>query len=170
MHRITPDHVYSIHHTATEWRCAMLPQTNTYAVIKLEPLITRSICSSLRCVSAAEHHTAEHYTKADRIKLRKHLSRSSLQLNTGQDFLKAPSLWVVALETERRCFSNIILESNVTPNIPRSSDSFSTVQPIVHGGDSGCIVRDLETIIGLVLLALNLISQRSHYSQAFPML
>ena len=63
-------------------------QTNTYAVIKLEPLTTRSICSSLRCVSAAEHHTAEHYTKADRIKLRKHLPRSSLQLNTRQDFLK----------------------------------------------------------------------------------
>ena len=39
------------------------------------------------------------------------------------------------------------LESNVAPNITRSSDSFSTVQLIVNGGDWGCIVRDLETII-----------------------
>ena len=58
-----------------------------------------------------------------------------------------------ALETERRCFSKVILESDVTLNITRSSDSFSTVPPIVNGGDWGCIVRDFETIIVLVLLA-----------------
>ena len=47
------------------------------------------------------------------------------------------------------------MESNVTHNITRSSDSFSTVPPIVNGGDWECIVRDLETIIVLVLLAFN---------------
>ena len=46
------------------------------------------------------------------------------------------------METERRCFSKVILESNVTPNITRSSDYFSTVPPIVHAGDWGYIVRD----------------------------
>ena len=55
-----------------------------------------------------------------------------------------------------------------TPNITRSSDSFSTVQPIVNGGDWGCIVRDLETIIVLVLLAVNFIPQRSHHSLTLP--
>ena len=45
------------------------------------------------------------------------------------------------------------MESNITPNITRPSDSFSTVPTIVDGGDWGCIVRDLETIIVLVLLA-----------------
>ena len=37
------------------------------------------------------------------------------------------------------------MESNVTPNITRSSDSFSTVPPIINGGDWGRIVPDLET-------------------------
>ena len=44
----------------------------------------------------------------------------------------------------------VILELNVTPNITRSLDSLSTVPPIINGGDWGCIVRDLETIIVLV--------------------
>ena len=60
------------------------------------------------------------------------------------------------------------LESNVAPNITRSSDSSSTVPPIVNGGDWGCIVRDLETIIVLVLLSFNLIPQRSHHSLTLP--
>ena len=60
------------------------------------------------------------------------------------------------------------MESNVTPNITRSSDSFSTVPPIVNGGDWGCIVRDLETIIVLVLLAFNFIPQKSHHSLTLP--
>ena len=45
------------------------------------------------------------------------------------------------------------MESNVTPNITRSLDSISTDLPIVNGGDWGCIVRDHETIIVLVLVA-----------------
>ena len=45
-----------------------------------------------------------------------------------------------------------------------------TVQPIVNGGDCGCIVRDLETIIVLVLLAFNFIPQRSHHSLTLPRL
>ena len=35
----------------------------------------------------------------------------------------------------------ILLKSNVTPNISRSSDSLSTVQPIVNGGSYERIVR-----------------------------
>ena len=57
------------------------------------------------------------------------------------------------------------MESNVTPNITRSSNSCSTIPPIVNRGD---IVRDLETTIVLVLLALNLIPQRSHQSLTLP--
>ena len=36
-------------------------------------------------------------------------------------------------------------------------DSFSTVRPIVHEGDWGYIVRDLETIIVSILLSFNFI-------------
>ena len=53
-------------------------------------------------------------------------------------------------------------------NITRSSDSFRTVPPIINGGDWECIVRDLETIIVLVLLAFNFIPQRSHHSLTLP--
>ena len=105
--------------------------------------------SSLRCVSAAEHQMVEQYSKMCKTKPLKHLPRSSLSWNTCQDFLKIPSHWEAALETERRCFSKVILESNVTPNITRSSASFSTVPPIVNAGEWGCVVRDLGTIIVL---------------------
>ena len=50
-----------------------------------------------------------------------------------------------------------LIESNVSPNITRSSDSFSTVPPIVNGGDSRRTMRDLETTIVLVLLTFNFI-------------
>ena len=60
--------------------------------------------------------------------------------------LKIPSLSEVALETERRCFSKVILESNVTPNITRSLDSFSIVLPIANGvtGDALCMTCRLS--------------------------
>ena len=88
--------------------------------------------SSSRCVSAAEHHTAEQYSKTGKTKPQKHLPMSNLSWKTRQDFLKIPSLWEAALETEWRCFSKVNLESNVTPNISRSSDSFSTVLSMVR--------------------------------------
>ena len=56
-------------------------------------------------------------------KPRKHLPRRSLSWNTCQDF-KIPSHWEAALETEQRCFSKVILESNVSPNITRSCRLF----------------------------------------------
>ena len=55
-----------------------------------------------------------------------------------------------------KCHSQYYLQ------LTRSTDSFSTVPPIVNAGDWGCIVHDLETII--VLHALNFIPQRSHHS------
>ena len=94
--------------------------------------------------------------------------RSDLAWNTGQDILKIPNLRDAALERERRCISKFILKSKVTSNISRSSDSFGTVLPIVNEGDWGCIVRDLETIIVLVWLAINFIPQRSHHSLILP--
>ena len=88
VHRITPD-LYSIHNTATDLRCAR-SHSNTPPVKKLAPLTTRS--SSLRCVSAAEHQTAEQYSKTGRTKPIKHLAKSSLSWNTCQDFLKVKQL------------------------------------------------------------------------------
>ena len=47
-------------------------------------------------------------------------------------------------------------------NISRSSDFFSTVLPIFNGGNMGCIVHDLETIIVLVLHSIS--SHKGHTS------
>ena len=74
-----------------------------------------------------------------------------------------------SLETERKFVSKVILESNVTPNITRSSDSFrTTVVLIVNGRDWGRIVRDLENILVFFLLAFNFIPQRSLQSLTLP--
>ena len=63
--------------TAIVRRCAM-SQSNTSPVIKLAPLTTRH--SSLRYVSAAEHHTAEKYSKTSMTKHQRHLPRSNLSV------------------------------------------------------------------------------------------
>ena len=69
---------------------------------------------------------------------------------------------------KRGCYSDAISEPNVTLNIWRSSDSSSTVLPRAIVGDWGSIVRDLETIIVLVLLTFHFILQRSHHSLTLP--
>ena len=122
VHRVTLD---LVQHTQYCHWSTMCRVTLKHTVKKLAPLTMQS--SYLRCISAAEHQTAEQYSKTGKTKLLKHLPRSSLSWNTWKDFLQIPSCWEAALETERRYFSKVILESNVTPKIRRSSNSFSTV-------------------------------------------
>ena len=61
--------LYSIYNTATDQWYAR-SHSNTPQVKILSPLTTWS--SSLRCVSAADHHTAKQYSKMRRTKPRKH--------------------------------------------------------------------------------------------------
>ena len=89
------------------------------------------------------------------------MKASLKEMLTSKGFVKIPSLWEAAVETERRCFSKVILELNVTPNISRSSDFFSTVPPIINGGNWWCIGHHLDSIIVVILLAFSFISQRS---------
>ena len=133
-----------------------MSHSNPPTVRNRAPLTARF--SSLRCVSAADHKTAEQYSK----NCQESISQETLYHET---LARTSSRY---LETERRYFSKVIFESNVTPKITRSSDTYSTVPPIVNGGDWGCIVRDLETITVLVLLAFNFIPQRSHHSLTLP--
>ena len=102
----------SIHNSATYRRWARF-HSKTPPARKPALLIT--------CESAAAHHTAEQYSKTGRTKLQKDLRKSDRSWNTYQDFLMIPSFWAAALEKERRCFSKVILASNVTPNITRSA-------------------------------------------------
>ena len=129
-----------------------MSHSNTPPVRNRARLTARS--SSLRCVSAAQHQTAEQYSRTGRTKPRKHLPRSDLSWNTCQDFHRIPSLWEAALETERRCFLKVIFESNVTHKVTRSSDSFSIVPPIVNGGWLGmhCARPREYHSIGLTLI------------------
>ena len=67
-------------------------------------------------------------------------------------FFTLPSCSEAALETDRRCFSIVILESNVTPNITRSSDSFSTVEfrlyrrPDLDDGIFDCLLSSITAV------------------------
>ena len=107
----------------------------------------------LGCLSIAEHHTAEQYSKTGRRKPRKDRLRSNLSWNTRRTSQRYNAFnWEAVLEAERHCFSKVKL---------RSLDSFSTVQPIVNGGDWGFIELYSETIIVIVLLTLNL-SPKGH--------
>ena len=77
VHRITPD---LIQLTQYCHRSTMSNVTLKHTPVrKRAPLTTRS--SSFRCVSAAEHHTAELYSQNLQDKPRKHLPRSDLSWN-----------------------------------------------------------------------------------------
>ena len=158
--RVTPD-LYNIHNTATDRRCAR-SHSNTPPVKKLAPLTTKS--SSLRCVSVAEHHTAEQCSKTGSTKPVKHLPRNSLSWNTCQDFL--------AQDTKplRSCSGNrakMLLKSLL--GIKCHSQYNKVIRLLQHSsanaGDWGCIVRYLATIIVLVLVLLtfNFFHERSHH-------
>ena len=99
--------LYSINNTETDRRCAR-SHANTPPVKKLALLTTRF--SSLRCVSASEHQTAEQYSKTGKTKPLKHLTRSSLSWNTCQDFLKIQAveklLWKQSEYASQKSFWN----------------------------------------------------------------
>ena len=134
---------------------------DTPPVRKLVPLTAQS--SSLRSASAVVHHKAEQYLKNGRTKPLRHPSRSHRSWNAHQDF-KVQIPLEATLETERRCFSYVILKWNVTPNLSMSPDSLCTVLPIVNESDKGWIVRDQENYHSLGLTRIQFDSHRSHHS------
>ena len=79
-----------MHNSATDWRWARLQSKTPQA--RKQALLT-TLSSSSRCESAAEHDTAEQYSKTGRTKLQNDLRRSDRSWNTCQDCLMIPSLW-----------------------------------------------------------------------------
>ena len=67
-----------------------MSHSNTPPVRNQAPLTTRS--SSLRCVLAAEHQTAEQYSKTGRTKPRKRLPRSNISAELIVDITTAAEL------------------------------------------------------------------------------
>ena len=132
-------------------------------VKKLAPLTTRS--STLRCVSADEHYTAEQHSKTGRTKPRSIFQEAiypGILARTSTRYLK-PLRSCSGNQVKMFLKSHLGIECHSQYN-KVVTDTFNTIPPIVNAGDCGCIVRDLETIIVLFFLAFNFISQRSHHS------
>ena len=162
LHRVTPD---LIQHTLYCHRSTMCNVTLKYTppIKKLAPLTTGSC--SLRCISAAEHHTAEQYSKTGMTKPRKPLARDQEQSNIKyycKDLIKIPCIWEAALETEWRCFWKVTLKSNI-------SHFIKVIRLLQHSsiyslwGWLGMHCAWLGGHHGLSL-TLNLIPQNSHHS------
>ena len=119
--------LYSIHNTATDrrWERSQLIMP---PAIKQAPLTTRS--SSLRCVSAAEHHTAEQYSKTGKTKPQKASPNEQFIMEYPPGLPRDTKSLRSCSEDQAKMLLKGKLESNVTPNISRSSDSFSTVQEL----------------------------------------
>ena len=97
-----------------------MSHSNTPPVRNRAPLTARS--SSLRCVSAAEHQTAEQYSKTGRTKPRKHPPRSALSWNTHQDFrTKRPWPLLGSSSNYQRTIKkkDVVTASLESENIPR---------------------------------------------------
>ena len=69
------------------------------------------------------------------------------------------------VETERRCFTKVILKSKVVQNTSRQSDSFRTAPAWVNGSERSRYVLGLGTLIVIVLIAF-----KSHNAQVTPTL
>ena len=111
---------------------------------KLAPLTTRS--TSLRCVhicSRAPHCRTVLKTSKDKtLKASpKEIIKYSIGLPQITKALRGCS------GNQRRYFSKVILESNVTPNICTKVTRLHKHSSEVNGGDRGCIVWAMETII-----------------------
>ena len=130
---------------------------------KLTPLTTWS--RSIKCVSAAEHHTAVQYSKPTRQNpdLTSLLERLIMIHSPELPEDTKPS--EAALERGRGCCWNVILSSNVTQKHqgPQSPKEQFHLEIIGAAEDSLCLTWRL-CIIVLVLLSINLIPQRIHHS------
>ena len=150
--------------TATGRRWAM-SHWNTTTVRNRAPLTSRS--RSLRCVSAAEHHTAEQYSKTGRTKPRKQLQRSDPSWNTSHYPEDTKSL-----RSSSGSRAKMLLKGHL--GIKCESQYHKVVwflqysSPLVNGGDWGGIMRNRKTIVVLVLLVFNFIPDMSHHSLTLP--
>ena len=143
-----------MHNSATDRRCARL-QSKTPAARK--PALLTTLSSSLKCESAAEHHTAEQYSKTGMINCSKTISEGA----TDHEIPEILSHDTKPLSCSTGNKAKVLLKGHLSikryPNITRSADSFRTVPSWVDGVNWVLTVRDLETIIVLVLLAFRLL-------------
>ena len=104
----------------------------------MAPQTTQS--SSLMCVSAAEHHIAKQAEQNPESISQETVYHRILARTSSRYQAVEKLLW------KQTCFSKIILESNVTQNITKSSDFFRTVLPLVNAfiGDALCVTWRLS--------------------------
>ena len=141
-----------------------MSHSNTPPVKKRAPLTTRS--STLRCVSAAEHHTAEHYSITCRINHKKKTSPNKRPImeyfpRLPQDTkpLRSCSGNRAKIDASKshlgiKCYSQYIKVIRM----------LQPVLKIVNGATWDALCVDWRFIV-LVLLAINFILQISHLSK-----
>ena len=113
-------------------------------------LTTRS--SNDRWEVAADIQTGEQYSSTRGINAQKHLATTVTSWKTLIVFLKMPTLIEAEAAIALTCFSNVNLESRMTPKI-FNSETISTSEPSINkSGNKGSTVREREISILLVLL------------------
>ena len=93
---------------------------------------------------AADIQTGEQYSSTGSINAQKHLATIATSRKTLIVFLKMPTLIEAVAAIALTCFSNVNLESKMTPKI-FNSETISTTEPsITKSGNKGSAVRERE--------------------------
>ena len=109
-----------------------MSHSNTPPVKKRAPLTTRSSSLIKVCICSRAPHCRT-VLKSGQEKTTKASPKKQSIKKYSPGLPRDPKYFRSCLETQRRWIT-VILESNVTPNISTTSDSFSTVTPIINGG------------------------------------
>ena len=125
-------------------------------------LTTRS--SNDRWEVAADIQTGEQYSSTGSINAQKHLATTVTSRKTLIVFLKMPTLIEAEAAIALTCFSNVNLESWMTPKI-FNSETISTTEPSINkSGNKGSTVKEREISILLVILGYTNMPHLLHQS------
>ena len=125
-------------------------------------LTTRS--SNDREEVAVDIQTGEQYSSTGSINAQKHLATTVTSRKTLIVFLKMPTLIETDAAIALTCFSNVNLESRMTPKI-FNSETISTTEPSINkSGNKGSTVWEREISIPLVLLRFTNMPHLLHQS------
>ena len=139
----SPQHILRWKRPRTGWstRLSILKKTLGDATC----LTTRS--SNDRWEVAADIQTGEQYSSTGSINAQKHLATTVTTRKTLIVFLKMPTLIEAEAAIALTCFSNVNLESRMTPKI-FNSETISTTEPSINkSGNKGSTVREREISI-----------------------
>ena len=117
-----------------------------------------------RCHFAPVPKIREQHFSTGSINAQKHLATTVTSRKTLIVFLKMPTLIEAEAAIALTCFSNVNLESRMTPKI-FNSETISTTEPLINrSGNKGSTVRERDISILLVLLGFTNMPHLLHQS------